>query len=115
MGQSAHDTSGYHAIDRNISVAREAAAWVVNHGLYFFCPHLNSAHFEVIAPDVKPDFWYALDFRILRFCDALLVVGDWQKSKGTIAEIAYCRQWNIPVYFFDNEDDRKVLLSNGDN
>lgn len=106
-----HDADAYHAIDYNIGVAREAAAWLVKNGLYFFCPHLNSAHFEVITPDVPPDVWYALDIRILRHCDAMLVVGNWRASSGTMNEIAFCAEVNIPVFDYNDDMQRAALLT----
>ncbi len=32
-------------------------------------------------------------------CDALFVVPGWEKSKGTLAEIAKAEELNIPVYY----------------
>lgn len=102
-----HDYRSYGEIDANINRARTFAAWLTDHGLYFFCPHLNSAHFEVITPNAPPEYWYALDFRILSHCDAMYVLRGWEDSKGTIAEIAYCREKGIPVFFEDGGSDER--------
>jgi nucleoside 2-deoxyribosyltransferase len=109
-GRSTHDASGYHAIDRHIGIAREACAWLINHGLYFFSPHLNSAHFEVITPSVPPATWYDLDQRILEACDVMLVVEGWRESSGTLKEIAFCKDRGIPVYFMEEKEDREAIL-----
>ena len=90
----------YLAIDRNIAAAREAAAWLAEHGIGFFCPHLNSAHFEVVTPRVEPEFWYALDLRLLEACDALLFLEGWQQSKGAKGELDFAAARIMPVFFY---------------
>lgn len=104
-----HNHRGYHTTDRYIGVAREASAWLAENGIGYYCPHLNSAHFEVITPDVKPAFWYEMDFLILEHCDAMLVLPGYQESKGTLEEIRFCRDHHIPTFFF-NEGKSDGLL-----
>ena len=92
----------YLSIDRNITRAREAAAWLANNGIGFFCPHMNSAHFEAITPDVPPDFWYELDLRFLDACDALLLIEGWEDSKGSRAEKEHAEKRGMPVFVFQH-------------
>ncbi len=99
-----HDFRGYHEIDRNISRAREAAAFLANNGIPYFCPHLNSAHFEVIAPDVKPEYWYQMDIELLKPASAVLLLEGWEKSSGTLKEIATAHELRIPVFYSDERD-----------
>ena len=56
-----HDYNSYNEIEINISKAREAAKFLAENGIPFFCPHANSAHFEVITPSVGLDYWYKMD------------------------------------------------------
>lgn len=93
-----HDYRGYHGIERNIGNARQVAAWLVDLGVYFFCPHLNSAHFEVIRPNAQPQYWYELDLRILRHCDAVLLIHGWRNSKGAVKECEVAIELGIPVF-----------------
>ena len=81
------DKGGYLSIDRNIAHAREAAAWCARNGLGYYCPHLNSAHFEVIVPEVPVEFWYAMDLRFIEVADAMLVLPGWERSTGTQGEM----------------------------
>ena len=85
MGET-HDHRSYCQIDHHINVAREAAAWCANNGIFYFCPHLHSAHFEVITPDVSVQFWYALDLRFLSLCDGMLLLPGWAASYGARRE-----------------------------
>jgi len=102
-----HDHTGYHEIEQNISRAREAAAFLATNGVPYFCPHLNACHFEVIAPAVKPEFWYDMDLRILKGASAILLLEGYQNSHGTKMEIEAAIEMDIP-YFLPPE--RRQLL-----
>ena len=103
------DVGGYINIDRNIAVAREACKWLAENGFYFLCPHMNSAHFEVITPEVTVEHWYAQDIRLLDACDAMLLVGDWGKSRGVGKEVAYAFANKMPIFDFNSEVARRDL------
>lgn len=76
----------YNEIDRNIARAREAFTTLALAGVGAFCPHLHSAHFEVITPNVEPSYWYELDLYFLDQCDAIYLLPGWENSTGTLAE-----------------------------
>ena len=88
----------YLAIERNIAKAREAAAWLARNGIGFVCPHLNSAHFEAITPEVDEDFWLTMDMHLLFDCDGLLLIDGWQGSTGALAEKSVAEEQNKPVF-----------------
>ena len=98
------DKGGYLAIDRNIAQAREAAAWLADNGIGFFCPHLNSAHFEVISSQSNL-WWRELDMHFLKQCDWMLMLPGWERSEGARLEREtfgerYAVEWK----------DREILL-----
>jgi hypothetical protein len=92
------DSQGYLAIEDNIVVARVMAATLVEAGYGFFCPHLNSAHFEVITPGVMSQFWLDMDRLIMRGCDALIALPGWASSAGSKAEIQIATKLGLPVF-----------------
>ena len=96
-GRDAHGQQGYMVIEQNILNARAAMKELVNHGYGVFCPHMHSAHFEVIAPDVGIDYWYELDIYFLQLCRALLRLPG--HSSGSDKEVSLCKELNIPVYY----------------
>ncbi|KKL23403.1 hypothetical protein LCGC14_2425730 [marine sediment metagenome] len=100
-----HDAHSYPAIDTNIARARYAAARLANARVPYFCPHLNSAHFEVITPDVGPTFWYGLDMTILRFSSALLLLFGWEASKGACMERDEALKLGLPCFDIGRFDD----------
>jgi nucleoside 2-deoxyribosyltransferase len=99
------DKGGYLAIDANIAKAREAAAWCAERGIGYFCPHLNSAHFEAITPDVPVSYWYELDIELLRKCDAILMLDGWRQSTGSKAEKAEACRLDMPVFLWPDRED----------
>lgn len=95
-----HDHRSYFEIDRNIKAAMQAAAELAKAGVGFFCPHSHCAHFEVITPEVQPEFWYALDLEFLQSsCDAILMLDGWEKSVGAINERAVARVLKKPIFY----------------
>lgn len=104
-GKATHDAGGYFEIDANINRAKEAAATLAQLGIPFFCPHLNSAHFEVIAPDVKPVYWLEMDMIFVDLASVLWVLDGWRDSQGTRGEIARAEGNGQPVFFSDELDE----------
>lgn len=99
------DAGGYLAIDRNIARAREMADWLVSHGIGYLCPHMNSAHFEAIRPDVLVGFWYEMDLLLMRGCDALMVIEGSEDSKGTAKETVEWRKTGKPIFYHYGRED----------
>ena len=85
-------------VDHHIDVAREVAIalWEQGHGV--FCPHLNTAHFELLAPGV-PDHRY-LDFYLsqVRHYAAVVMLPGWHESAGAQRERQEARAWGLVVY-----------------
>ena len=92
------DSLSYFGIDDNISEARRWASYFAIEGIPFFCPHLNSAHFEVITPDVPEDFWLQMDLEILQHASAIYMIEGWENSEGATEEKRIAEKWGIPVY-----------------
>ncbi len=107
QGQS-HDGDSYLEIEDNINEARHVAVYLAKKGLGFFCPHLNSAHFEVMAPEATVDYWYDMDISILRGCDAIVLLPTWQSSKGAIAELEEAGKIGLSIFFLPDEMNELV-------
>jgi hypothetical protein len=90
------DRSGYCTIDERINNARKVAKLLAEAGIPFYSPHLNCAHFEVIAPKAPVEFWKAMGLGFVDNAAMLLVIRGWEASKGTLAEIARAEELDIP-------------------
>lgn len=94
------DRDGFLAIEGRINRAREHASRLAMAGIPYYSPHLNSAHFEAVVPDVPLEFWQKQDGAFLPKSAAILVIlYEWSESKGTRAEVEQAHDLGIPVYF----------------
>lgn len=88
----------YTGVDAHINIAREWAGNLAVAGIPFFCPHLNSAHFDVITPDVPERFWLDLDLEILQCASAMLLLPGWRDSSGAKHEKELMIELGRPIY-----------------
>lgn len=84
-------------ITQNIQRAQEVGAQVLQvKGLYPVIPHMNTHHMDGIADDQ-----HVLDgtMEMLRRCDAVILVGGWESSSGTIGEIREAQRLGLPILY----------------
>lgn len=93
-----HSWAHWYEIDRHINEARNWAVKLTNAKIPFFCPHMNSAHMEVLAPNAGTEFWYNLDNLFLDQASALLLIPEWENSKGATDERTRALDLGIPCY-----------------
>ena len=84
------------AIECNVRVAENAALSVAMAGFCPLCPHAMFRHFDKTLPD---SFWLSATQDLLRRCDAMLLVGNWERSQGALAEKVLAESLNIPVVY----------------
>lgn len=73
-----------------------------------FCPWLDYHFTLMLRPGetiTVPDY-YAYSMAWLEVSDAILMIGDWQNSKGAKAELERAIALDIPV-FYDIDDFKK--------
>ncbi len=98
----------WEGIEANIQRAKELAVALWQMGYAVFCPHLNTAHFDGLAPD---DVFLEGDLEWASVGDLGVVVPnmadliDWQDSRGTKDEIRRCHNELIPVYYWPEDED----------
>ena len=83
-------------VSQNIEAARSAAEELWRAGFAVFCPHLNSAFMDGVAPD---QVFLEGDLAWLRFADFAVAIDGFAHSNGSIGEIDFCSKNNIPVFF----------------
>lgn len=98
------DHDGYTKIERRINIAREAAAQLARRGVNFFCPHLNSAHFEVITPNAGREFWIEQGLVFVRYAWAIWLLPEWESSAGVEGELTAAKAIGMDVYMPDELD-----------
>jgi nucleoside 2-deoxyribosyltransferase len=85
-------------IERNVESAAKIAAelWRIGHAV--ICPHTNSHLVSKLAPDITYEQWIRGDINMLARCDAIVMLPNWQQSRGAVAEFAYAQQIKMPIY-----------------
>ena len=102
----AEDMYSFVARERHINMSRECAAWCADNGIGYISPHMNSAHMDAIVPNVQYDFWISMDIQIIERCaDAVLFIGDWQRSKGAVREYEYTKRLDKERFEWPHEID----------
>ena len=88
------------------------AGELVKQGNLVFAPIVHGHPCSVQASIDEDDyeFWMSLDKKYMGRCDALLVamMPNWQISKGIGIEIAYAKEVDMPVYYLDLRNNRKM-------
>jgi hypothetical protein len=82
-------------IEQNVRRAETLALEVWRAGFAAICPHTNTRFFDGAAPD---RLWLDGDIEILRRCDALILVPGWERSSGSVHEVAVANDLAIPVF-----------------
>jgi hypothetical protein len=85
-------------IDDNIAAAREVAIELWKRGFAVICPHLNTANFEVHAPQLTWEDYLHADEEILLRCDAVVFMPKWAQSTGATREREFAREHGIPCF-----------------
>lgn len=93
------------AVEQNVRRAEKLALDVWEAGFTAFCPHKHTRHFctggrkEGAGARNMPDtVWMAGGLVMLRRCDVILTVEDWEGSEGTERECQEARQHGIPIF-----------------
>jgi nucleoside 2-deoxyribosyltransferase len=82
-------------VEQNIRRAEVAGMAVFQLGHSAFIPHCNTRYFDGTIND---DFWLSATAAWIPCCDAVLLVDGWQRSEGTLSEIAKAEELGIPVF-----------------
>lgn len=93
----------------NVREAEHHALHVWRLGGMAFCPHLNTANFQ---GSLKDQVWLRGDLEMLRRCDAVWLLPDWKKSKGSRNEKKLAESLGIPC--FENGREVKAFIEGGD-
>lgn len=84
-------------VAQNVKTAEQNAARLALHNIGFICPHSNGIPHDKL--NISDRYWLESTMEILRRCDAVLVVGAWAESEGTIGEIREAKRLGKKIFF----------------
>jgi hypothetical protein len=85
-------------IKRNIQAAERVALKYWKKGYAVICCHKNTALFDGEAPD---ELWLEGDLEMLRRCDIIVMMRDWEKSSGARAELKEAERIGLKIIYDD--------------
>lgn len=85
-------------VGKNIVDAKLKAIELWNAGYSVICPQMNSAHLEHVCT-LKYDQWIQSYVVILKRCDVIYMLPEWEESNGANVEHQEARLHNIPVCY----------------
>ena len=83
-------------IEQNIANARMAAIRLWKAGYAVICPHMNSARMDGECPD---DYFLEGDLEILKRCDIIYMLKNWESSRGASAELKLAKEIGLEVVY----------------
>ena len=84
--------------DLHILRAREAAGALLRRGHWPFCPHTMTARFDDDYPDIPWMTYIVADLAWLPFCHSMLMLPDWQQSRGACIERERAEKLGLHIY-----------------
>lgn len=99
-------------VRRNIARAGliSARLWELGHTV--ICPHLNTAHFELLTT-VSNDQYVERDLEIVRRVDGLVMVPGWRMSSGARAEYRAACGIGLPAFEWPDVPSKAGALLRG--
>ncbi len=81
-----YTASTYEQQQEHIRIADEACAALLSLGYNPFSPISMTANFDERFPDIPSDIYLQTDLEWLPYCDAILLLPNWERSAGATAE-----------------------------
>ena len=85
-------------VDANIEHARQAAIRLWQTGWIVLCPHLNTAHLEVIG-GCTDDMFLTGDLELLKRCDAIFMLNNYRSSAGGLKELELAKKLGLDIFY----------------
>lgn len=82
-------------MENNIRIAEVTGLIIAKGGMIPLIPHTMYRFYQGTLPDA---FWLQATLQLLGKADALLLISDWEKSTGALAEKAQAEYLGMPVF-----------------
>jgi len=83
-------------VQQNIEKASDVAFKYWEKGFAVICPHKNTSFFDSDIPD---KVFLDGDLEILKKCDGIVMMKDWDKSVGAINELKLAKELKLDIIY----------------
>ena len=90
-----------HEVQRNINIAWDWGCEIAKAGAFPVIPHCNTSQMQDIQ---SPEFWYEGTLELLKRCDAIYMLRDWEDSRGAKVELSLAKELGLEVIFQASEE-----------
>lgn len=87
---------GMNGVHENIQLARKYAIKYWKLGFAVICPHMNTAFLDGVDTDLM---FLDGDIEILRRCDTIVMIPNWEDSGGAMAELAVAKEMGMEIIY----------------
>ena len=94
----------------NIIAARKVAIALWEDGHAVICPHLNTAHFEDDCKATYDDY-ISGDLEMVRRCDGIVMISNWDQSKGAHLEHLEAAFTKKKIYYWPDKPSPELRCS----
>ena len=77
----------------------EASNELMRKGWATYCPALDFLNFLLAGTDLPVEDIFKIDLAWVEVSDAMLMVGNWEKSKGSVAEHEMAKKLQLGIYY----------------
>ena len=100
----------FNKVELNIRKARNTALQLIkevgNKGYFPVTPHMNTSHFEEwegIFKGIDYEYWLQGCHELLKNCDILLLLDNWEDSNGAKEEKKIAEANGMPIFYSIDE------------
>lgn len=97
----------FYQVNQNVRKAEAVAIKLMKKGWAVHCPHKNSEFLQgALHRNDEEDFerWIAVDLEILSRLDAIYMLKNWRRSRGSKIEHAKAKELNKEIYYEEKGD-----------
>jgi hypothetical protein len=94
----------------NIATAKKYVKIFIERNIGFYSPHLNIDQEIIELLGGENTFSWDMNFEFLKKCDAIAILPGWENSNGTKKEIENAKEYNLPVFYLDQENAIEEII-----
>lgn len=84
----------------NVMKAQELAQKCATHHINYYCSHMHSKLMNYYVPNTTYEYWmFQSKIALEKLCNCMLIVDNYEDSKGTKLEIELATQLQYPIFY----------------